>query len=82
MLSGDGAAQFAQQQGLALVDNSYFDTEHRYQQLIKAKQTIRKSEQPEQQAGAISISIINTAPWALLHWINRVTSVLVHQPAG
>ncbi|HAE90602.1 MAG TPA: beta-aspartyl-peptidase [Idiomarina sp.] len=50
MLSGDGAAQFAQQQGLALVDNSYFDTEHRYQQLIKAKQTIRKSEQPEQQA--------------------------------
>ncbi|MGM0481684.1 MAG: isoaspartyl peptidase/L-asparaginase family protein [Pseudomonadota bacterium] len=50
MLSGDGAQQFARQQGLQMVDNSYFNTERRYQQLLKAKDTIQKSEQSEQQA--------------------------------
>lgn len=40
MLSGSGAEQFAQQQGLELVDNSYFNTEARYQQLLKAKQRL------------------------------------------
>lgn len=50
MLSGAGAEQFSRQQGLEQVDNSYFDTERRYQQLQKAKETIKKSEQPEQQA--------------------------------
>lgn len=50
MLSGDGAANFAQQQGLEQVDNSYFNTERRYQQLQRAKQTIQQSEQNEQQA--------------------------------
>ncbi|RUO77643.1 isoaspartyl peptidase/L-asparaginase family protein [Idiomarina seosinensis] len=50
MLSGEGAAQFAQQQGLEMVDNSYFNTDRRYQQLLRAKQQIKQSEQPEQQA--------------------------------
>jgi len=40
MLSGNGAEQFAQQQGLELVDNSYFNTEARYQQLLRAKQRL------------------------------------------
>lgn len=40
MLSGSGAEQFAEQQGLELVDNSYFNTEARYQQLLKAKQRL------------------------------------------
>ncbi|EKE86919.1 isoaspartyl peptidase/L-asparaginase family protein [Idiomarina xiamenensis] len=50
MLSGSGAEQFAKQQGLTQVDNDYFDTEQRLQQLNRAKQKIRRSEQPEQQA--------------------------------
>ncbi|TDP40805.1 beta-aspartyl-peptidase (threonine type) [Idiomarina aquatica] len=50
MLSGEGAETFAQKQGLELVDNSYFNTDHRYQQLLRAKEKIKASEQPEQQA--------------------------------
>ncbi len=36
-LAGKGAEQFAKEQQLELVDNSYFNTEARYQQLQKAK---------------------------------------------
>ncbi|OOG59211.1 isoaspartyl peptidase/L-asparaginase [Rhodanobacter sp. B05] len=36
MLSGDGAETFAKEQGIALVDPSYFRTEERWQQLQKA----------------------------------------------
>lgn len=50
MLSGEGAETFAAKQGLELVDNSYFNTERRYQQLLRAKETIKASEQSEQQA--------------------------------
>lgn len=50
MLSGAGAETFAKKQGLELVDNSYFNTDRRYQQLLRAKETIKASEQPEQQA--------------------------------
>ena len=42
MLSGEGAEQFSRQQGLEQVENSYFNTEHRYKQLQKAKETIKK----------------------------------------
>ncbi len=45
MLSGDGAEDFAKMQGLAMVDNSYFDTEFRYQQLLKAKKKLKDKEQ-------------------------------------
>ncbi|MGB1262557.1 MAG: isoaspartyl peptidase/L-asparaginase family protein [Cognaticolwellia sp.] len=44
MLSGEGAEVFAQQQGLAQVDNSYFDTNARYQALLKAKQKLAEKE--------------------------------------
>lgn len=50
MLSGEGAAQFAQKQGLEMVDNDYFDTDRRYQQLQQAKQRIKASESGEKQA--------------------------------
>lgn len=45
MLSGEGAERFAAEQGLPLVKNSYFNTEHRYQSLLKAKERIKKTEQ-------------------------------------
>ncbi len=38
MLAGKGAEQFAREQGLALVDPSYFRTEERWQQLLKARE--------------------------------------------
>jgi len=50
MLSGEGAEDFATKQGLAFVDNDYFNTDARYQQLRDAKQTIMRSEAVEQQA--------------------------------
>jgi len=44
LLSGDGAEQFAKQQSLALVDNSYFDTERRYKSLLKAKKKLKEQQ--------------------------------------
>ncbi|MCF6435767.1 isoaspartyl peptidase/L-asparaginase [Pseudoalteromonas sp. MMG022] len=40
MLSGQGAEQFAKQQGFTFVENSYFDTPHRLEALHKAKQKL------------------------------------------
>lgn len=48
MLSGNGAEQFAKEQQLELVDNSYFDTEFRYESLKRAKQAL--APQPHQAA--------------------------------
>lgn len=45
MLSGEGAEQFAKNKGLPLVDNSYFNTEHRYKALLKAKKKLSEKEQ-------------------------------------
>ncbi len=39
LLSGKGAEQFAEEQGLEKVENSYFQTDKRKQQLEKAKET-------------------------------------------
>lgn len=46
MLMGDGAEQFAVEQGFELVDPSYFHTEHRWQQLQdkKAAETAMQTE--------------------------------------
>ena len=44
MLSGEGAEVFAKQQGLAQVENSHFDTNARYQALLKAKQKLAEKE--------------------------------------
>jgi beta-aspartyl-peptidase (threonine type) len=45
MLSGEGAEQFAQTQGVALVDNKLFDTEKRYKSLQRAKAKMSEASQ-------------------------------------
>ncbi|WP_206485704.1 isoaspartyl peptidase/L-asparaginase [Thalassotalea sp. G2M2-11] len=45
MLSGEGAEQFAKRQGMAMVDNSYFDTDARYRSLLRAKKKLIEKEQ-------------------------------------
>lgn len=44
MLSGEGAELFAKQQGVERVENSYFDTEHRYKSLLRAKKKLAEQE--------------------------------------
>ncbi|GAA5140454.1 isoaspartyl peptidase/L-asparaginase family protein [Thalassotalea piscium] len=44
MLSGEGAEIFAKEQGLALVENSYFNTQNRYNSLLKAKEKLKKAQ--------------------------------------
>ena len=44
MLSGEGAEQFAVSQGMALVDNKLFDTEHRLEALKRAKEKMKKAK--------------------------------------
>ncbi|MFQ6371043.1 isoaspartyl peptidase/L-asparaginase family protein [Shewanella sp. YIC-542] len=51
MLSGAGAEEFALTQGFTLVPANTFDTEPRYQQLLKAKAKIAAAEKVPQQAG-------------------------------
>ncbi|MGI2040470.1 isoaspartyl peptidase/L-asparaginase family protein [Shewanella frigidimarina] len=45
MLYGQGAEEFALTQQFSLVPNSYFDTPHRYAQLLDAKASIIEAEQ-------------------------------------
>lgn len=44
MLSGEGAEQFAKNKGLTLVENNYFNTEHRYKALLNAKKKLLVKE--------------------------------------
>lgn len=44
MLSGEGAEDFAQSRGVALVDNESFDTEQRLQQLRKAREKLQEEQ--------------------------------------
>lgn len=46
MLIGDGAEEFAETQGFDLVENSYFKTERRIEQLKQAQDRITLSEDP------------------------------------
>jgi beta-aspartyl-peptidase (threonine type) len=45
MLSGEGAETFAKSQGVKLVDNDIFDTEHRFKSLQRAKAKMKKAKQ-------------------------------------
>jgi len=45
MLSGDGVEEFAKKQGVDMVDNKIFDTEHRYKSLQRAKAKMKKAKQ-------------------------------------
>ena len=38
LLAGEGANQFAQQMGVEIADDAYFFTEHRYEQLLRARE--------------------------------------------
>ena len=44
MLSGQGAEEFAKEQGVSLVENNIFDTKHRYEALLKAKEKLEASK--------------------------------------
>ncbi|BDM64035.1 isoaspartyl peptidase/L-asparaginase [Shewanella sp. NFH-SH190041] len=44
MLSGSGAEEFALSRGYQLVAQEYFDTDHRYRQLVKAKQKLMDAQ--------------------------------------
>ncbi len=44
MLSGAGAEAFAKTQGVPLVDNKIFDTQHRYKALLRAKKKLKAAE--------------------------------------
>ncbi|KZN48474.1 asparaginase [Pseudoalteromonas luteoviolacea H33] len=44
MLSGEGAEKFAKQQGLELVKSEYFNTSHRYEALLRAKEKLKQKE--------------------------------------
>jgi beta-aspartyl-peptidase (threonine type) len=44
MLSGEGAEQFAYHHGIKLVENEIFDTKHRFQSLLKAKEKMKKAK--------------------------------------
>ncbi|TRW49831.1 isoaspartyl peptidase/L-asparaginase [Aliidiomarina halalkaliphila] len=44
MLSAAGAEEFAAERGLELVDNTYFNTEHRYEQLQRALELLREQD--------------------------------------
>lgn len=55
MLSGVGAERFAMERELAMVHNSYFNTDHRYQQLLRAKEAMQaNAELPVNEAYAAS----------------------------
>ncbi len=43
LLAGDGAEEFALQQGLELVSNTYFHTENRYQSLLRVQERERST---------------------------------------
>lgn len=44
MLSGQGAEEFAKEQGVSLIENNVFDTENRYKSLLKAKEKLDKAK--------------------------------------
>jgi beta-aspartyl-peptidase (threonine type) len=53
MLAGDGAEAFAQSQGVALVDNTLFDTKHRFEQLQQTKARMAKEQQDKDYRAAV-----------------------------
>ncbi len=61
MLMGDGAEEFARQQGFEMMDSSYFYTDFRWQQLqrIKAEETARGDQKDQwfSTVGAVALDI-------------------------
>ncbi|TMP79833.1 beta-aspartyl-peptidase [Pseudoalteromonas phenolica] len=59
MLSGEGAEQFAKQQGFDFVDNRYFDTKHRYEALIRAKKKLDEANKTNKDYQATHQALAN-----------------------
>ncbi len=61
MLMGDGAKEFARQQGFEMMDPGYFHTDFRWQQLqrIKARELARKDQQDQwfSTVGAVALDV-------------------------
>ncbi len=53
MMIGKGAEKFAEEQGLEIVDPSYFYTERRFQQLQKIKETEKQELDPSENQGSL-----------------------------
>ena len=60
MLSGSGADEFARQQGLDMVENSYFTTTSRKNGLERAKQAEAEQEQKKKQVPTASVKPIKS----------------------
>lgn len=54
MLSGSGAEEFAREQGLDMVSNTYFNTPHRYEQLQRALERLREEERTGSHIAAVT----------------------------
>ena len=59
MLSGKGASEFAQEQGLEIVPNKYFFTENRYQSLQQLLKQERKREKKDNM-GTVGCVVLDT----------------------
>ncbi|MFI2810321.1 MULTISPECIES: isoaspartyl peptidase/L-asparaginase family protein [Microbulbifer] len=55
MLAGEGAEEFARAQGMAMVENSVFDTEHRRRQLDEAKQKLDRKGGDQASVNALPV---------------------------
>lgn len=74
MLSGSGAEEFALTQGFELVPVSYFDDDHRYQQLLDAKAKL-KAAQVGDVSGASQASLLFDDPQELDYKFGTVGAV-------
>ena len=57
MLSGQGAEEFAKEQGVPLIENNLFDTENRYKSLLKAKEKLDKAKATSKDYQAAHIAL-------------------------
>ena len=63
MLSGKGAEEFAKLQGLTLVANSHFDTQFRFDALLKAKEAMKNAEQKTPHQASLRLSPAWNTAW-------------------
>jgi beta-aspartyl-peptidase (threonine type) len=81
MMVGDGAETFAKEQGIALVDPSYFRTEKRWQQLQKALQKKRRRRRPSN-TPLVCRARPTSAPSARWRWTRRAIWPPAPRPAA
>ncbi|WP_018981441.1 isoaspartyl peptidase/L-asparaginase family protein [Salinimonas chungwhensis] len=65
MLAGEGAESFAREQGLEMVDNNYFDTDHRLEALKKVKARMQEAgkqaggQQGAEKMGTVGVVVMD-----------------------